>query len=178
MRVCVRVCICECVSVCVPCTSSACNLVTAGGVVHKDTPLWGPWRATPRAGLGVGGDRDLCSRSVCGNQKPGESGGQSGQEGRSDDLGRLFPEGGSAAEARLGPGQVGTPLPPASSPALQTPEFWVRLVLWRQPLSLPQAPAPSAPQLPPRGTALRIPISAFVRVFHLAASRLHAFVSL
>ena len=161
-----------------PCTSSACNLVTAGGVVHKDTPLWGPWRATPRAGLGVRGDRDLCSRSVCGNRKPGESGGQSGQEGRSDDLGRLFPEGGSAAEVRLGPGQVGTPLPPASSPALQTPEFWVRLVLWRQPLSLPQAPAPSAPQLPPRGTALRIPISAFIRVFHLAASRLHAFVSL
>ena len=117
---------CVSVSVCVPCTSSACNLVTAGGVVHKDTPLWGPWTATPRAGLGVGGDRDLCSRSVCGNRKPGESSGQSGQEGLSDDLGRLFPEGGSAAEARLGPGQVGTPLPPARSPALQTPEFWVR----------------------------------------------------
>ena len=64
------------------CTSSACNLVTAGGVVHKDTPLWGSWTATPRAGLGVRGDRDQTPvfQSVRGNRKPGESGGQQGRK--------------------------------------------------------------------------------------------------
>ena len=58
-------------------------------------------------------------QSVRGNRKPGESGGQSGQEGLSADAGLLFPEGGYAAEARLGPGWAVTrcPQPARSSSA-------------------------------------------------------------
>lgn len=46
-----------------------------------------------------------------------------------------------------GLGGWGPRCPQPARSALWTPEFWVRLLLWRQPLSLSQAPAPSAPQL-------------------------------